>query len=151
MEAFEYNQKKFYPEGSAEAVREKGQAASKKRKQAALDEDKTAGADKPGELGRFKRIVTRLRAGEIDAAQAKDEAKRERKAMTDESAEKDIRSAGYYAKVFGKVAAAAKAGEAEMAWVKSELKRLQMVGAAGKGKAGVVDVERKANILSSFI
>ena len=52
MEAFEYNQKKFYPEGSAEAVREKGQAASKKRKQAALDEDKAAGADKPGELGR---------------------------------------------------------------------------------------------------
>ena len=52
---------------------------------------------------------------------------------------------------FGKVAAAAKAGEAEMAWGKSELKRLQMVGAAGKGKAGVVDVERKANILSSFI
>ena len=113
MEAFEYNQKKFYPEGSAEAVREKGQAASKKRKQAALDQDKTAGADKPGELGRFKRIVTRLRAGEIDAAQAKDEAKRERKEMTDESAEKDIRSAGYYAKVFGKVAAAAKAPTAE--------------------------------------
>ena len=58
MEAFEYNQKKFYPEGSAEAVREKGQAASKKRKQAALDEGKAAGADKPGELGRCKRIVT---------------------------------------------------------------------------------------------
>ena len=75
MEAFEYNQKKFYPEGSAEAVREKGQAASKKRKQAALDEGKAAGADKPGELGRCKRIVTHH--GEIDAAQAKDEAKRE--------------------------------------------------------------------------
>ena len=114
-----------------------------------MDEGKAAGADKPGELGRFKRIVTRLRAGEIDAAQAKDEAKRERKEMTDESAEKDIRSAGYYAKVFGKVAAAAKAGEAEMAWVKSELKRLRMVGVAGE--AGVVDVERKANILSSFV
>ena len=67
----------------------------------------------------------------------------------DESAEKDIRSAGYYAKVFGKVAAAAKAGEAEMAWVKSELKRLRMAGVAGE--AGVVDVERKANILSSFV
>ena len=40
-----------------------------------LDGGKAAGADKPGELGRCKRIVTHH--GEIDAAQAKDEAKRE--------------------------------------------------------------------------
>ena len=53
---------------------------------------------------------------------------------------------------FGKVAAAAKAGEAEMAWIKSELKRLQMVGrSCGEGGSGGGGRGKEGDILSSFI
>lgn len=92
--------------------------------------------------------MNRFKAGKISATEAKEKAKMERKSMPGDSAEKDIRSAGYYTKVFGKINAAAKAGGEPLAWVDEELKSLRKQEEESKGS--VVDGERKISILSSF-
>eukprot|EP01043_Picozoa_sp_COSAG02_P052737 COSAG02_NODE_5729_length_4088_cov_1.319629_1_plen_172_part_10 len=102
----------------------------------------------PGELAAFKEIVNRFKAGKISATEAKEKAKMERKAMSGDSAEKDIRSAGYYTKVFGKINAAAKEGAEPLGWVQEELKNLRKQ--EEESEVAVVDVERKISILASF-
>lgn len=103
---------------------------------------------KPGELAAFKEIVNRFKAGKISATEAKEKAKMERKAMPGSSPEKDIRSAGYYTKVFGKINAAVKDGGEPLAWVQKELNTLREQQAQEKG--GADDGERKISILASF-
>ena len=102
----------------------------------------------PGELAAFKEIVNRFKEGKISATEAKEKAKMERKAMPGDSAERDLRSAGYYAKVFGKINNAAKEGSDPLTWVQEELKKLRKE--AEQSEVAVVDVERKISILASF-
>jgi hypothetical protein len=119
-------------------------ALERKREQAELAKKYNL---QPGELAAFKEIVKRFKAGKISATEAKEKAKMERRSMPGDSTEKDIRSAGYYTKVFGKISAAAKEGADPLAWVAEELKSLRK---QEEESEHVADGARKVSILTSF-
>ena len=120
-------------------------ALERKREQAELAKKYNL---QPGELAAFKEIVKRFKAGKISATEAKEKAKMERRSMPGDSTEKDIRSAGYYTKVFGKISAAAKEGADPLAWVAEELKSLRKQ--EEESEHAVADGARKVSILTSF-
>ena len=102
---------------------------------------------------------SRYKARELTVEAARSEIKALRKALPSTTSDKDIRSAGYYVKVFNQLQDTQKAGESPewgrvdaQEWIKTEMATLRGSG-PGKGGPGppIVDAERKINILESFV